>query len=236
MIGLARSSTTIAAAGLTPAIAGALTHWFRSDVGVSSVAGAVAQWDNMAAANHATQSVGSNRPTLTSDALGTKPAITFDGSSSFLDVAGDGVAGARTYIIVARTSRTSANRLFDHGVAGLCVLNSEPRALVLMGASNYRYFVDFAQADDGAPHVFTVEIAGAAQSDILSARLLADAAAQAPSSSANSAAVTAWSGLRLGGGTARFLGDMFEVLIYNRVLTPAELAGVHLYLLRHYGI
>ncbi|MCD6057321.1 MAG: hypothetical protein K0Q89_851 [Thermomicrobiales bacterium] len=236
MIGLARSSVILAATALTPEIPGALTHRFRSDYGVATSSGAVTQWDNMVAANHATQSVSLNRPTLTLAALGTHPGITFDGTNAFLDVAGDGTVGARTYIIVARTSKTATYRLFDHGTVGLCAINSDPRAILLMGGSNYRYFNDFAAADDGAAHVFTVEIAGAAQADISSARLIADGAAQTPSTTLASAAVSAWSGMRLGGGSARFAGDMFEVLIYNRVLTATELGTVHLYLRNYYQL
>lgn len=236
MIGLARSSVALASTPLSPYISGALTHRFRSDTGVTMVGAGVSAWANMAASNNATQATGSNRPTRTLNALGTKPAITFDGTNSFLDVAGDGTAGARTYMLVARTSKTTANRLFDHGTFGAVSLNEDPRALVFMGSSNYRYFSDFAQADDGSPHVFTVEIAGSAQASIASNRLLSDAAAQVPSTTVSSGATSSWSGLRLGGGSSRFAGDVFEFLIYNRVLTTSELAKVHLYLIGYYGL
>lgn len=236
MIGLVRSAVALASTPLSPYISGALTHRFRSDTGVTLTGGDVSAWADMVGTNHATQTTGLNRPTLTLDALGTKPAITFDGTNSFLNVPGDGTAGARTYMIVARTDKATASRLFDHGTFGNASLNEDPRALLSMGASNYRYFSDFAQADDGNPHVFTVEIAGAAQASIASGRLLADAAAQVPSTTVSSGAASAWSGLRIGGGSSRFEGDIFEILIYSRVLTAAELAKVHLYLINYYGL
>lgn len=236
MIGLARSSVALASTPLTPYISGAITHRFRSDYGVTITGGAVSQWGDMVGSNNATQAIGSNRPTRSPNALGTKPAIVFDGTSSFLDVGGDGTAGARTYIVVARTSRTSANRLFDHGLVGLASLNEDPRSLILMGASNYRYFTDFSQADDGAPHVFTIEIPGASQASISSARLLSDAAAQIGGTPVTAGSTASWSGLRIGGGTNRFSGQMFEFLVYNRLLTAAELAKVHFYLINYYGI
>lgn len=236
MIGLARSSVALASTPLTPVISGALTHRFRSDNGVTLSGSAVTQWDDMVGGNHATQTTSGNRPTRTANALGTKPAITFDGTNSFLDVPGDGTAGARTYILVMRSSRTTANRLFDHGTVGIVSLNESPSALVLMGPANYRYFSDFPQADDGAPHVLTIEIPGVLQTSIGSSRFLADGAAQIGGTPVTSGAPSAWSSLRIGGSSSRFSGQMFEFLIYNRILTAAELAKVHFYLIRYYGI
>ncbi len=236
MIGLVRSAVALASTPLSPYISGALTHRFRSDTGVTMVGAGVSAWANMVASNNATQSTSLNRPARTLNALGTKPAITFDGTNSFMDVAGDGTAGARTYIFVARSSRTTANRFFDHGTFGNFSLNEDPRALIIMGSGNYRYFLDFTQADDGSPHVFTAEISGVAQASIANNRVMADAAAQVPSTTVSSSTTAAWSGMRLGGGASRFSGDMFEVLIYSRVLTAAELARVHLYLISYYGL
>lgn len=236
MIGLTRSAVALASTPLTPLISGALTHRFRSDSGVTLSGSAVSQWDNMVGGNHATQTTSGNRPTVTAGALGTKPAITFDGTNSFLDVSGDGTAGARTYIIVMRSSRTTANRILDHGTVGIISLNESPSALILMGPANYRYFSDFSQADDGAPHVLTIEIPGTSQTSISSSRFMADGAPQLGGTPVTSGATSAWSALRLGGGNNRFSGQMFEILIYNRVLTASELAKVHLYLFSYYGI
>ncbi len=66
-----------------------LMLWLRSDVGVTSSGGAVSSWaDQSGNSNDATQSTGALKPNLTAGAANTAilPAISFDGSSQYLNL------------------------------------------------------------------------------------------------------------------------------------------------------
>src|SRR3990172_6088908 len=60
-------------------------HWLKADAGVTLAGTAVSQWaDQSGNSRNATQGTASSQPTLVSNALNGKPALSFDGVNDFM--------------------------------------------------------------------------------------------------------------------------------------------------------
>lgn len=62
--------------------------WFRADRGIVPNGSTVSQWnDQSGQKNNATQATGANQPTFLNNAIGGKPGLRFNGTSSFMNTA-----------------------------------------------------------------------------------------------------------------------------------------------------
>jgi len=98
-----------------------LLLWLRSDVGVTSSAGAVSAWaDQSGNGNNATQSTGANKPTLTTGSVnsGVLPSISFNGTSSYLSLPtgfANLTAGASAFIVLKPSASVATGTPFVCG-------------------------------------------------------------------------------------------------------------------------
>lgn len=116
-----------------------LMMWLRSDVGVTTSSGAVTNWaDQSGNGYNATQSSGSARPTLTTNAVNGLPAITFNGSSHFLTLpAGfSNLSQGISFYIVYKPG-TTANYPIDIGNGGASNDQS------IYGSANFIYYYSY---------------------------------------------------------------------------------------------
>ena len=95
--------------------------WLRSDVGVTSSGGNVSAWaDQSGNGNNATQSSGTNKPTLVTGAISASPALAFNGTNEYMALP-SGFAkfpsGASIFAVYKPTAGTAGARIIDFGPA-----------------------------------------------------------------------------------------------------------------------
>ncbi len=248
----------------SPVPASGLAVWLKADAGVSSdpTTGHVSQWsDQSPTGNHAYQGSDGNCPTLVSTRtdLNGKPVLRFDGGNSFLDVP-DNVSlkpsTAVTIIAVAQTNSSAQQDIVSHpltcnyyGAWALAPIYSY--ALGVQGNNLEHGYVGFG---DGASNWYA-DLSGPTRFQQMSiSTLVYDGntlnlydnggvqASQGISGPINYDGTTPHDlliGARVayyGGVTSFFSGDMAEVLVYNRALTPQEQEQAEVYLADKYGL
>ena len=118
----------------------------------------------------------------------------------------------------AKSSDTGANYVIA-GASTFRFNAASNRPLVLLGSSNYRYFEDRSEQDDGAWHFWCIYIAGALQADINSAELWVDLEQCSVISTLATGAPSAFGVLQLGNS---YNGSLQDFRVYNRELTESE--------------
>jgi len=87
-----------------------LVTWLKADTGVTSSSGKVSQWaDQSPAGNNAVQSSSGNQPTLVTGAINSNPALSFDGSSSYLTIADGSSLRSSNISILAVATRAGGS-------------------------------------------------------------------------------------------------------------------------------
>ena len=133
-----------------------------------------------------------------------------------------------TFTFWAKSSDIASNPVFHHNgtsTGGFHFNFSSSRPIIYLGASNYRYFDNTSEQDDGAWHFWCVYIAGASQSDINNSELWVDVSQVGVNATLASGAANAWGDLRLG---YSFNGDLQDFRVYNRQLTEPEMTALYI--------
>lgn len=221
-----------------------LLCWLRSDIGVSLDGNnKVAIWsDQSGKGNDASQATPANRPTLSTNAVNSLPAITLaSGSSQFLTlpaVFSDFTQGMSVFVVAKNTSGASTTgRFIDFGNAA----SSDNIQFGQNSATDLRFSVlagstatnVTASAFDGNFHVFEARHNGGT-----SAELYKDGALLSQNFSMNSIANIARTGNFLGkafGNANYFNGQIAEILIYKADLNPTLRAEIQNYLIARYA-
>ncbi len=237
-------------AGPVPSIPTAgLTSWLRGDAGVNTDgAGNVANWiDQSGNYNSAGQTVPGNRPAVTAGALAGKPVIDFSGSGirhlNIIDAAALGIQNSDyEMFLVARSN--------SHAVQFLTAASHTAGAghyeIHLDGAAGARFipnqasgsvpdkYADISTAGfytNGQPHLFNVRVEGD------TGIIRVDGLQSADTVSSARSAYDQWLTLGVrGSATYPLTGDVAEVLIYDRALTPTERAAVEEYLIGRWEV
>jgi len=210
--------------------------------GAVAVGDQVGWWkDKSSTGANVTQGVAASRPTLTANQIGGRAALTFDGSNDNLSSASGYTAqnslSGLTRIVVAGSANQVGwiTRVWNGGGDGLQI-NAGFRVLVDSAGSNFTAF----QVPGIATHAIPVAIYSTVYgSSAMSLR--ANGAAVSGSVTGTIPATTAAGSptLHIGSniGANQFLnGPIAEYIIYNRNLTPSELARVEAYLAAKWGI
>jgi len=200
-----------------------LTLWWRADAGVPTGHGDL--WrDHSAAGNHGSQPFGAAVPTLVQDVVNGLPAMRFDGNADHVRLPAQMNGAVRTVFWVLRETAgaTSGNRS-------------------LLGHTNYRDF----EGGIGAPGTIwrsdcCVSSAVTGGQTFLNGLPIDGRVTPRPTSMALVSLVTTagMSTDRFGIGNAQspWWGDLAELLIYDRALSPAERIQVEDYLNAKYGL
>ncbi len=224
--------------------------WLRSDLGITTASGALSVWANQGTvgnAGDATQTSAPARPTYSvSGGLNGRARISF--SVSYLDWA-YARSGAKTIMVVLKltsapgtgstvyeiynpASALAAEMLIDLG-------GYQPVSLIDDWASGFNTgLVGIADAlGTSAGHVLTHTFDGVAQlSSSYTASLDGATKTVVDSGTYGSPAAASHIGGRFPSGTFLFTGDLYEILVYNRVLPVSERDQVNSYLKERYAL
>ena len=226
-----------------------LSLWLRSDFGITSSSSQVSQWLDISGvaglSNDASQSNSSYQPILSSSALNGYPAVTFNGSSQYMQLGPyftDLQGGASIFTVTSPTG--SSGYILDVG----------------NGATSDN--VTLSNSSSGTTANFIID-AGSSSSSIsassaltlnkyqLIEALMTPGSSTGPGSiSVNSKQVASGTlnnpnfvtradnhiGTNYNASSQFYQGNLVETLAYNRPLTGAELAQVTAYLIQKYQL
>lgn len=214
-----------------------LTTWLKADAGlITDGSGNVQMWVDQSGANHdATQATESLRPGVAANFWLGKPVVRFDGTGRRLALPDTATLGIQNsdyeMFIVARSGLGDVRFL----AGGTSTQNYEVH---LNGGQGVRFIPNppwnTQSVDFGANGAFSNNVlhAFAARVDGNTGYVRVDTAesSDTAASARSSANVALMLGIR-GDNTYPLNGDIAEVLIYNRALTPQERAQVETYLI-----
>ncbi len=219
---------------------GDLHAWFKSDAGVSTESNAVTQWADQSG-NGFVLTPPATGPVLNPGVLNGLPALTFDGSTQLNgDLTAPAVTGASIFAIFRYTIEDSNNdylyTLGSDGPAG------SQFTLSRRSDSSVYHFDGGAQnvGEDGTlpPNTWFVSSqvfgadAGISHNLFLNSVSVQRTSASDPYSADLSTSVVGnWTG-----GSNRFVGDLVELLVYDRALTVSERSDVEEYLRERAGL
>jgi hypothetical protein len=234
------TSSFIVDAATLPVPRSGLQLWLRADTVVAS-AGSISEWDDLSGlANNATQSVSGNRPTLSANAINSLPAVSFATSQFFQIPAGmaDLTSGATILALLKPTSVTAGARIIDFG-NGTASDNLQLQEPTTNGAALYTYNVG-SSTNVTASSALTLnqfQLLSVVDNGTATATIYTDSVQQAQSTAMNSLRNITRSNNYIGqasGGGNNYIGQIAELLVYNRGLTTTERAMLEGYLLTRY--
>ena len=211
--------------------------------GITLVSGAVSQWNDRSGNGvHFAQSTAGQRPTVASAAINGKNAILFDGSNDFL-VNSSANFAARTLFVVGKYSDSAPNQY-----AGLLTCRVSAGA-TKGGASDTNIVLGTAGTSNkvaGSGSASAARVNGVAAdlttyNDEASGGINVGTAAfclvHTDTSALSGAKVfTLGADINQAVGTRQLDGYVAEVVVYNRVLSAAEIVQVETYLMNKWGV
>jgi hypothetical protein len=253
-----------AAAQAVPITSGLVQHLDASQINAADAnqvtAGVVRQWNDLSPlANHASQVVSTRRPTYIADggaAFNHRPVVRFDGSVTFLDASsnasfsllGHDFAGLSsksqaTVFAVVKTNLPNDNRVAVDGTNAGATAHF-PRVQTFtgkwIGGTNNSAFGTGTSSVTTDPTLYLSTFDGtqAIATDRLGLNIngIDETLTFSGSPLMDTGSVTRMlTGIWVSGGFV-WNGDIAEVLIYDRLLSDAELNAVGLYLEEKYGL
>ena len=224
-----------------------LQLWLKADVGVTlDGGGGVAQWDDQSGmANHATQGTASLAPTRVPNALNNQPVLLFDGVDDYLSVASSPslsfTGDLTTFFVVRFTDFANYRAVWAKTAVNFpaptdyYVVPGSGLPQVYRGsgtATGNGNFASTVALTAGSYLTVGFGIEGTTCSHFLAGQVTSSGTINVP---------TADTGAPLLIGTrgdlfTKMKGEIAEILIYSRALTPAERTSVADYLAQKYGI
>ncbi len=214
-----------------------LKLWLASDSGVDTSGGKVSEWfDKSGNSNNATQSTSADEPSYQASVINSKPALSFDGTSTYLalpSAASLGLQNSDYEMFIVAKSSSSSLQFVEGGTAGNyeLQLNGSSGARFIPAGSNY---LDEGNSNDytnGLAHIF--ELKASSSEGII--RVDGSAGGYVLSNTQSSDAGNLVIGRR-GDGSYFFNGDIAEIIIYNANLTSSQRLAVANYLSQKYNI
>jgi hypothetical protein len=228
-----------AAVAQTPLQTG-LKAWFKADAGVTVSGGAVTAWTDQTA-NGYVLTPPATGPTLTAASVNGLPALTFDGSRQLGGNLGAGALGDATIFAIFRYTVADSDNDYLYTLGADAAAGSQMTLSRLPSQKAYHY-------DGSTAFQSAAGIVPASQwfvsSQVFGARgatshdLFLNGAAVMRSNSAGTYnpqlgtfVIGNWSS-----GSFRFVGDLVELLVYDRALTESERRSVEEYLRNRAGL
>ena len=221
-----------------------LITWLKADNGVVTSGSSVTQWTDMSpTANNATQSNSSDQPTLVTNAVNGLPAISFNGTSDFLQF-GSGfanfTAGASIFVVVNPISFSGYQTWFNVGTSGANYLGLEEITTAgSVGAFVYNSTTSSGVSAASAITTGSFQLLDTVYNGSNTSTIYNNGTQLAQSTSMqtapNSTRTLNYVG-QLASSTALFHGQIAEILVYNTALTASQRAAVENYLHARYGI
>jgi hypothetical protein len=243
--------------GFTPAAFGArLVVWLDAARGVTG--SPVTRWaDQSGAGNDATQTVSGRQPALTASGINGLPSITFDGATTFLQIADSattrwGTGDFALFVVMRGAPNVATNAMLYNKselpspYSGINLLLSATRGSVSAKASIQLdadfYATSLDDFDDADPHVLGGRLVAAGAGALLEMR--ADGARQGMLSVTGAINIDApgqptiigHNGYNPASGFQAYKGDIAEIVAVKGTVSDAELASLEAYLTDKYGI
>lgn len=225
---------------------GDLALWLRGEDAVDAGGGAVANWPDISGnANDAAQTSATRQPTIIAGAINGLDVVRFDGVDDRLDVVTNVFANTafpKTVFAVYQTSDSNGH-VIGTGSSSGGFLTSYGSALILNAGSsvlkaNNNSSGLFLSAP--GPDTSTIRVIDGIMDDAGS--VIRNACGSSESTSATNAfpysktTIGASDGSNSNSSRDPLAGDIAELIVYDRVLTPAERDTVRDYLFTRYGI
>lgn len=223
-----------------------LITWLKADFGVITSGSSVTNWtDFSGAGNSASQATSTKRPTLVTNAVNGFPAISFDGSSDYVQLP-SGMAnftgGATIYIVANPSSIVNAKRLLDFG-SGVANNNNLTVSEFVSGPNKGTSFISYngstssGVSSSSGLTANTFQVLEYLQSSN-GGTLFTNGTVTAAGTVTNPNNVTRTTNIigAASSGTDWFTGSIAEILVYNTALDANGRAAVETYLLNKYGI
>ncbi len=203
-----------------------LSVWLKAEIGVTKDAnGFVSSWlDQSGNNNNATQALAGQQPHYSEFLLGNSPGLTFDGNDFITGLTGMPTGSYTKIVRFTLNSHTASNNLLSAAGAGTHALwyNSTNTARIFHSGN---FVTSSIVTPVQTPSVLAATYDTTSnQGSIYVDNVIGGTATTVNDQSGNS--------YQVGGfANANYLdGTVSEVIIYNRVLTPAELTAVYNYL------
>jgi hypothetical protein len=231
-------TATATSGGSVPQSVPNLVLWLDASQLTLANGAAVSTWsDASGQAHHGTQTGTTSRPTYQQGAINGAPAVRFDGTDDYLNLAGTVISGsqARTVFFVARPNVAGNKGIVDLGngaTAGAGFMISPELGVRISGAN--RMWTPAAPTTTAS--MGTVQLNGTSTTNI---SLRVDGVTRTATSTVTSNVLTAgsgtvgtWSATPVGANN--FNGDIAEVIVYSRALSLSEQQTVEQYLNNKY--
>lgn len=220
-----------------------LQLWLKADFGVTKTGTNVEAWRDVSGTiGNATQSNSTKQPTFVASATNSLPAISFDGSSDYLELPTTNPnwnSGASIFVVTKPISVTAGARFieFGNGSPDNNFYLSQPSSTAL---SMYVYNMTTPSNVTSSTGMATgaYQLAEAIHSGSATGELLINGTTSAVNPVANINIVSR-TGNFIGSDYAHAAllnGEIAEIIIYNRPVTKTERRGLEAYLLGRYGI
>jgi hypothetical protein len=230
-------------------VTGGLVQWFRADAGVTTdPSGNVSFWADQS--GHSNNAIATGvGPQLVANALNGNPVLRFDGLSQFLTTNNVLTSQQFTIMAVVNDTRTSGDSSFREVYSNWSPFNTTTS--VFLGTANTnpvraRFTDDMGGANDPvhtqtgvgvisnpATHFIFTGVSGASDATIYqNTNLIADKGSPLSTRDLTGAYHIGTQGPQ--GGFESWQGDMAEILVYDRELSPTELQQNWSYLSQKY--
>lgn len=207
-----------------------LAQWFRADIGVTLNGSNVSGWaDQSGNARHASQAAGASQPLFVASSTNGKPGLTFDGGDSMTHTYA--IAAACTIFAVAKASPNTLGTVSYNGIITLGTTGAG------MGSTtgNSEWGTSILGADAQKSGVSMSAVTPSQQIAVFRNFNDVDLYPGAGAKVTRTAG-TSWVGLSSQGsqigytnGTRFLLGTLYEIAVYSRALTAAEVALLQAY-------
>lgn len=221
-----------------------MSLWLRSDYQLSSSSGKVTSWQDLASGNFVTQSNSANQPSLVSNAVNSLPSVSFNGSSSFLNLPNnfDGFRNPIYFVVFKPSSSpfTANARILEVGTGSSsnAVYLSQPTTTSMTLGVNQFSSPNTLSSSSTAITPNQYQIFEATQPTFETVNILTNGV-QNTTGSLPTAYFATRTGCFLGtdySNTLFFSGEIAEILVYNGTMTANDVHGVEGYLMNRYAI
>ncbi|HAB15198.1 MAG TPA: hypothetical protein PLX89_17310, partial [Verrucomicrobiota bacterium] len=239
LLGFVTSVASAVLAYAAPPLDG-LFVWLKADAGVTTNVTGVTEWRDQSPSGHRFTPVGNVHPTVTPATPGTSAAVSFNGQASFGGSPGGVLTQATIFSLFRyRIAESDNDYLFTIGASGLAgsqmtlSRRADRRAYHYDGGAQNLSAAGFLPPQQWlvAEQVFGSPTARDHQLFVDSRSAIRSSAAAPYSADASRFVIGDWSSPGY-----RFVGDLTELIVYDRVLTEAERRDVNEYLRTRAGL
>lgn len=189
--------------------------------------------------NNATQGTAADRPTYVSAGVNSRNVLTFDGTTDYLNTPITAFLPGTIILVMDSSTAPGGTKTLigsqSSGPADSLIISTTVSEIVSGSIGNSISASGSTDIITGTPHILAATFTSSTY-NLLVDNLTIDEAANSGTATLTSPVNLAIGGLNNNGTiTNRFAGSILEILIYNRVLSSAELTDLETYLRSKWG-